>query len=226
MVRHPRRRFSPSRTCTVKFNLEQATNARKGGRNITLLFLQTHRVGGQRYAPAALPPEKTRCPLYRRLGGPQRRYGQTWKISPPTGIRSPDRPGCSQSLYQPVSPAASPNSSTCISAVQPSFLSENPHTASQLLPFPPCYVTIHHITRLHGAGITIRNKQLFHNQVLPAHNTLLQSTETKLKNHVTALTSKYGTKILVRYCCNYSVQSQKSANTCGNIFCAAAAASP
>jgi hypothetical protein len=29
-------------------------------------------VGGQRYAPAALPPEKTRYPLYRRVGGPPR----------------------------------------------------------------------------------------------------------------------------------------------------------
>jgi hypothetical protein len=28
-------------------------------------------VGGQRHAPAALPPRITRYPLYRRLGGPQ-----------------------------------------------------------------------------------------------------------------------------------------------------------
>jgi hypothetical protein len=27
-------------------------------------------VGGQRHAPATLPPEKSRCLLYRRLGGP------------------------------------------------------------------------------------------------------------------------------------------------------------
>jgi len=33
------------------------------------------RVGGQRHAPAALPPGKTRYPLYRRLGGPQ---GPVW----------------------------------------------------------------------------------------------------------------------------------------------------
>ena len=31
------------------------------------------RVGGQRHAPADLPPGKTRCSLYRRLGGPQGR---------------------------------------------------------------------------------------------------------------------------------------------------------
>ena len=48
----------------------------------------------------SLPPGKTRYPLYRRLGGPQGRSGQVWKISPPTGIRSPDRPARSQSLYQ------------------------------------------------------------------------------------------------------------------------------
>ena len=30
-------------------------------------------VGGQHHAPAALPPGKTRYPLYTRLGGPQGR---------------------------------------------------------------------------------------------------------------------------------------------------------
>jgi len=39
-------------------------------------------VGGQRHAPAALPPGKTRYPLYRRLGRPQGRSGQVRKISP------------------------------------------------------------------------------------------------------------------------------------------------
>ena len=41
-------------------------------------------VGGQRHAPAALPPENTRYPLYRRLGGPQGLYGLARKISPHT----------------------------------------------------------------------------------------------------------------------------------------------
>ena len=40
-------------------------------------------VGGQRHAPAALPPRKTRYPLYRRLGGPQDQSGRVRKISPP-----------------------------------------------------------------------------------------------------------------------------------------------
>ena len=45
-------------------------------------------VGGQRHAPAGLPPGKTRYPLYRRLGGPQSQSGQVWKISPPAGFDS------------------------------------------------------------------------------------------------------------------------------------------
>jgi hypothetical protein len=40
-------------------------------------------VGGQRHAPAAVPPGKNRYPLYRRLGGPQSRSRQVRKISPP-----------------------------------------------------------------------------------------------------------------------------------------------
>ena len=43
-------------------------------------------VGGQNHAPAALPPGKTRYPLYRRLGGPQGRSGRLRKISPPPGF--------------------------------------------------------------------------------------------------------------------------------------------
>ena len=40
-------------------------------------------VGGQRHAPAALPPGKTRYPWYTRLDGPQGRSGWLRKISPP-----------------------------------------------------------------------------------------------------------------------------------------------
>jgi hypothetical protein len=57
-------------------------------------------VDGQRHAPAALPPGKTQYPLYRRLGGPQSRSGRVRKISPPTGIRSPNATAHSQSLYR------------------------------------------------------------------------------------------------------------------------------
>jgi hypothetical protein len=57
-------------------------------------------VGDKRHSPAALPPRKTRNPLYRSLGGPQGRPGRVREISPPTGIRSPDRPARSKSLYR------------------------------------------------------------------------------------------------------------------------------
>jgi hypothetical protein len=43
-------------------------------------------VGGQRHAPAALPPGMTRYPMYRRLGRPQGRSGRVLKISPPPGF--------------------------------------------------------------------------------------------------------------------------------------------
>ena len=59
-------------------------------------------VGGQRHAPAALPPRKTRYPLYSRLGWAP---GPVWTDAenlapPPTGIRSPDCPPRSESLYR------------------------------------------------------------------------------------------------------------------------------
>ena len=57
-------------------------------------------VGGQRHAQAALPLGKTQHPLYRRLSGPPGRSGWVWKISPPTTIRSLDRPAHSEFLYR------------------------------------------------------------------------------------------------------------------------------
>jgi hypothetical protein len=50
------------------------------------LTLALDEVGGQRQAPAALPPGKTRCPLYRRFGGSQDWSGRVRKISPPPGF--------------------------------------------------------------------------------------------------------------------------------------------
>jgi hypothetical protein len=43
-------------------------------------------VGGQRHAPAALPPGMTRYPLYRRQGGPLGQSGLVLKISSPPGF--------------------------------------------------------------------------------------------------------------------------------------------
>jgi hypothetical protein len=50
------------------------------------LTLMLDGVGGQRHAPAALPPGKTSYPLYTRLVGPRDRSGQVLKISPPSGF--------------------------------------------------------------------------------------------------------------------------------------------
>ena len=57
-------------------------------------------VGGQRHAPAALPLGMAQYPLYSWLDWHQGRSGRVQKISPPTGIRFPDRPTHSGSLYQ------------------------------------------------------------------------------------------------------------------------------
>ena len=79
----------------VKYTLVQALRlctgrtARRRSRGIALRFLDhgTRRgVRGQRHAPAALTPGKTRCPLYMRLGRPQGRSGQVRKISPLPGF--------------------------------------------------------------------------------------------------------------------------------------------
>ena len=68
--------------------------AHRGNRGINLLFLDhgTRRGEGSASIPGcSLPPGKTRYPLCRRLGGTQGWSGQVRKISPPTGIRFPDR---------------------------------------------------------------------------------------------------------------------------------------
>ena len=69
----------------VKVTLEQATQAKKY--SCTLYVTSAlDGLGGQRHAPAALPPGKARYPLYRRLGGPQGRSGQVRKISSSPGF--------------------------------------------------------------------------------------------------------------------------------------------
>ena len=73
----------------VKVALEQATNIQRESRGIALLFLKPRHwmwVGGQHHPPAALPPGRTRYPLYRVLGGPQGRSGRGRKISLPPGF--------------------------------------------------------------------------------------------------------------------------------------------
>jgi len=91
--------------CTLLQALRLCTGrmVHRGSRGIALLFFDhgTGRGWGVSVTPRPLfTPGNTRYPLYRRLGGPQGRSGQVRKISPPTGIRSSDRPARSQSLYR------------------------------------------------------------------------------------------------------------------------------
>jgi hypothetical protein len=70
------------RLCTVRM-------AHRGSRGIALLFHDhsTRRGEGSASRPGhSLPTGKTWYLLYRRLGGPQGRSGQVWKISPPPGF--------------------------------------------------------------------------------------------------------------------------------------------
>ena len=90
--------------CTFVQTLRLCTGhmAHRGSRGIALLFYDhsTRRGEGSASRPGrSLPQGKTRYPFYWMLGGPQGWSGQVWKVSPPTGIRSLDRPACSQSLY-------------------------------------------------------------------------------------------------------------------------------
>jgi hypothetical protein len=64
------------------------------------LTLALDGVGGQRHAPAALPPGKTRYSLYGRLVGPQDRSERVRKISPPARIPTPGRPTRNKSLHR------------------------------------------------------------------------------------------------------------------------------
>jgi hypothetical protein len=91
--------------CTLvqALRLCRGRTVHRGSRGIALLFhdYSTRRGWGVSVTPRQLfTPGKTRYPLWRRLGGPQGRSGQVRKISPPTGIRSPDLPASSQSLYR------------------------------------------------------------------------------------------------------------------------------
>jgi len=77
--------------CTLVQALRLCTGrtTHRGRRGIALLFLDhgTRRGEGSASLPGrSSPPEKTRYPLYRRLGGPHGRSGQVQKISPQPGF--------------------------------------------------------------------------------------------------------------------------------------------
>jgi hypothetical protein len=90
-------------TVEVKFTLEQAMKTQRGSRCVALLFAQSQHymgVGGQHHATAAFTPGKDPVPIVQEAGLVP---GPVW-MDPenlvPTGIRSPDRPACSGSLYR------------------------------------------------------------------------------------------------------------------------------
>ena len=92
----------------VKVTLLQALRlctgrtAHRGSRGIPLHFLYhgTRRGWGVSVTPRPLfTPGKDPVPIVQEAGWAHDRSGQVRKISPPTGIRSPDRPARSQPLY-------------------------------------------------------------------------------------------------------------------------------
>jgi len=80
-----------------------ATKALKVSRGIALVFLGPSAldgVGGQPHTPTASTPGKYPIPIVQEAG---RAQGPVWTGAEnlaPTGIRSPDRPARSQSLYR------------------------------------------------------------------------------------------------------------------------------
>ena len=57
-------------------------------------------MGGQRHAPAALPPEKDPVPIVQEAGWPPGPFWTGAENLAPTGIRFPDRPALSESQYR------------------------------------------------------------------------------------------------------------------------------
>ena len=76
-------------TCNGKVSLKTDHEVPKGEEKYSSTLSLTSAidsVGGQHHALSALPPVKTRCPSYGRLGGPQGRSERVRKISPPQGF--------------------------------------------------------------------------------------------------------------------------------------------
>jgi len=83
--------FTVKVKCTLVEALRLCTGhtAHRGSRGIAYSFLTTALEGGEGSASRlgrSLLAGKSRYPLYRSLGGPQGRFGQAQKISPPPGF--------------------------------------------------------------------------------------------------------------------------------------------
>jgi len=84
--------------CAITF---RTCYTRKSTLSVTSALVWGEGGGDQRHTLVALPMGKaSRYQFYRRVGELQGRYGGVRKTSLPTGIRSPDRPARSDSLYR------------------------------------------------------------------------------------------------------------------------------
>jgi hypothetical protein len=85
----------------VTYTLSHTTNAHRGSiSTVSLTWVQE----GDGWSIPRLgrftPSTEARYPFYKRLGGPQGRSGRVRKISPQTGVRTPNPPARSESLYR------------------------------------------------------------------------------------------------------------------------------
>jgi hypothetical protein len=130
-----------------------------------------------------------RYTLYRRLGGPQGRSGRVRKISPRTGIRFPDTPARSESLYRHIYPGP------CCSEVQKHITSNKENDVSsnttntkfhQSIRF---WVNTLHFSKAH-LSIVIAVTSRHNPKYLPNKNTYLSSpflSNTRDRPKVTSL---------------------------------------
>jgi hypothetical protein len=100
---------------------------------------------GTHILTAELLPGKNRYPLCRRVGRPQGRSGQVRKISPLTGIRSPDRPSHSQSLYALRYPAPCALIGRCVPHRKTEISNKFTATSLHFAPAPLSYSEIRHV---------------------------------------------------------------------------------
>jgi hypothetical protein len=121
--------FNPVCKCTnvrmysyVKFTVEQTIKAqREEDRYSSTLFLTSalNGVGGQRHAPATLPPgSETQNPFYRRLGGPRGQLDGCRK----SFLHRDSIPGQRVAILTTLSRATRMNVFICINALLSEFM--------------------------------------------------------------------------------------------------------
>ena len=102
---------SSSIPCVIVFPITFVAGCRS--RFSTLYHFPHSAVRGQRHDPAALYPGEDPVPIVQEAGWTPGPVCTGAKNLAPTGIRSPDRQGCSQSLYRLTYPAHSSQAAVC-----------------------------------------------------------------------------------------------------------------